>query len=393
MEDTDRERLHLNPEPTLPGAVPGDSAHPPVPTLAVEHLQELLERGARITVLDIRPTAEREEWHIPQSLHHDAYAALRAGDPSALREFAAPDQTMVVTVCAAGRTSVIAAALLRERGYDAYSLAGGMKAWSLAWNAAELTSANATLVQVRRTGKGCLSYVAGSGTDAVVVDASLDPEVYLRLAESRGWVIRDVLETHIHADHLSRSRRLSELAGARLWLPEQQRVRFEHRVIRNGGRLSFGSTGLVAIGTPGHTLESTSYVVDERWLLTGDTLFPTSVGRSDLESGIDAARERAIILHASLRRLLALAPHLLVLPGHTSGPIPFDRTVIAPTLETVRRAVSFPDDAAAFADFLVQRIPPTPPHHDSIISFNEAGELPEGDPTDLEAGANRCAVM
>src|SRR3954447_3824449 len=106
----------------------------------------------------------------------------------------------VVTVCGAGKVSLIAAEHLRARGFDARSLAGGMKAWSLAWNTAEvsLPDSAATVVQVRRTGKGCLSYLIGSDGEAAVVDASLAPDVYQNLAVEHGWEIRHVLDTHVH---------------------------------------------------------------------------------------------------------------------------------------------------------------------------------------------------
>jgi rhodanese-related sulfurtransferase len=132
--------------------MPTTPVEPPV--LGSEQLRSLLEQGAGWTVLDVRPTEERAEWFIPGSIHVDAYDALRAGDASALLSLDLPGQGPIVTVCARGRTSAIAARILREHGFDAYSLAGGMKAWSMIWNTAELASAEATLVQLRRTGKG-----------------------------------------------------------------------------------------------------------------------------------------------------------------------------------------------------------------------------------------------
>jgi rhodanese-related sulfurtransferase len=125
-----------------------------VPTLDVQTLRSRLDRGEPLTVLDVRPAAERAEWSIPGSLHRDAYDALRRGDSSALADLALPPDRPVVAVCARGRTSRIAAELLRRRGLEAYSLEGGMKAWSLAWNAAEIAGPRARLVQLRRTGKG-----------------------------------------------------------------------------------------------------------------------------------------------------------------------------------------------------------------------------------------------
>jgi len=224
------------------------------------------------------------------------------------------------------------------------------------------------------------------------VDASLDPAVYLQLARSRGWSIRHVLDTHVHADHLSRSRALAGQAGATLWLPEQRRVGFDHQALEDGSTIGFGTILLEALSTPGHTPESMCYRVDQGWLLTGDTLFLSGVGRPDLEASPEEARARAILLHGSLDRLFALDPTLWVLPAHASHPVGFDRLPIAATLDSVREAVLLPRDPAVFADHILARIPATPPNHHAIVTLNEAGELPTGDLTDLEAGANRCAV-
>jgi len=224
------------------------------------------------------------------------------------------------------------------------------------------------------------------------VDAPLDPAVYLQLARSRGWSIRHVLDTHVHADHLSRSRALAERAGATLWLPEQRRVVFGHHALEDGSTIRFGTILLEALSTPGHTPESMCYRVGQRWLLTGDTLFLSGVGRPDLEASGEEIRARAMLLHRSLTGLFALDPTLLVLPAHTSHPVEFDHRPIAATLSTVREAVRLPADPAVFADHVLARIPATPPNHHAIVTLNEAGELPSGDVTDLEAGANRCAV-
>ena len=97
-------------------------------TIDVETLRRWLEEGQPVTVLDVRPTAERVEWAIPGSLHVDASDALKAHDPAALATLDIPGEGPVVTVCAAGKTSLIAASQLRARGVQAVSLEGGMKA-------------------------------------------------------------------------------------------------------------------------------------------------------------------------------------------------------------------------------------------------------------------------
>jgi len=364
------------------------------PTISTEGLRELLEQGAPVTVLDVRPPAERAEWSVPGSVHADAYEALRCHDPNALADFRPTNSGRVVTVCAAGKTSMLAAERLRARGLNAVSLEGGMRAWSLAWNTAEVPCPGSTtrIVQLRRTGKGCLSYLIGSNGDAAVVDASLDPRVYRRVADEHGWRIRTVLETHVHADHLSRARALAVDTGARLCLPTTDRVSFEYTPLKEDDIVRVGSTGLRVFHTPGHTPESTCYLLDERALFTGDTLFLAAVGRPDLEASAEQARRRARVLHASLQRLLALPPETVVLPAHTSEPVAFDGRPIGATLRQVQERTSLLRELEeTFVSQILTRLPPTPPNHHRIVVLNEAGTLPD-DPTELEAGANRCAV-
>jgi glyoxylase-like metal-dependent hydrolase (beta-lactamase superfamily II)/rhodanese-related sulfurtransferase len=358
-----------------------------------ETLREWLEEKRPVTVVDIRSAEDRAQWSIPGSIHVDAYEDLQAGRRSALSAVALPADSPIVTVCNLGKMSERAAEELSARGLNVASLAGGMKSWSLAWNTADLALKNVHVTQVRRTGKGCLSYLISSDKEAIVIDASLPPEVYVNIAARRQVRIRCVLDTHVHADHLSRSRRLAEETGAELVLPAQDRVRFPHTGIGGGAVLEFGDAKVEALATPGHTLESTCYFVDGEALFTGDTLFTGSVGRPDLHASVEESRARAALLYRSLRQLLALGPDVLVLPGHTSEPSAFDGIAITETLRVVAdRLGSWVGSQETFVDRVLARIPPTPPNYQRIVELNERGELPAGDPTDLEAGANRCAV-
>jgi glyoxylase-like metal-dependent hydrolase (beta-lactamase superfamily II) len=306
-----------------------------------------------------------------------------------------PKDGPLVTVCGAGRSSAVAANQLRERGYDALTLEGGMKTWSLAWNSAEVAvdGAEARVIQVRRTGKGCLSYMIGSEGEAAVIDASVEPEVYLELADSYGWEITRVFDTHLHADHLSRSRKLAELSGATLAQPEGIPVSYRYSSIQDGDPMEIGAARLTALHTAGHTTESTSYLLDGRDLFTGDTLFLAGVGRPDLEASPQAARAKAYWLYGTLMRLLALPPETLVLPGHTDEPVPFDGEPLCATLGEVHDRVGLLHEGEdAFVEKLMANLSPTPQNHARIVELNKAGVLPEEDPTELEAGANRCAV-
>lgn len=289
----------------------------------VRTLRQWLEEKRPVTVSDVRLDEDRAQWSIPGSIHVNAYEALKAGQPNVLSSVELARDIPVVTICNQGRVSRLAAQYLADRGVPALSLLGGMQAWTLAWNTAHLKLAQFEITQVRRTGKGCLSYLLSSQNEAIVIDASLEPELYVELSEQRGLRIRYVLDTHIHADHLSRSKRLAEATGAELWLPEQDRVHFPSHALKGGGELRFGDSRLQAIHTPGHTSESTCYFVDRQALFTGDTLFLSQEN---------------------------------------------------------------------FKERILARIPPTPPNYTRITELNESGELPDVDITELEAGANRCAV-
>jgi rhodanese-related sulfurtransferase len=122
----------------------------------VKTLRKMLEKGEPVTVLDVRKAEDRAEWQIPGSVTFDAYDALKAKDPGAMEEAELPEGLPVVTVCGAGNSSRTAAEQLRARGYEAMSLEGGMRAWSMAWNTAEVVvpGTEAEVLQVRRTGKG-----------------------------------------------------------------------------------------------------------------------------------------------------------------------------------------------------------------------------------------------
>ncbi len=372
------------------------STEPPsVPEVTTDKLRAALDQGEAVYVLDVRPREQYEDWHVPGSRHVGGYEALKAGREDVYDDLSVPDDAPVVTVCGAGKTSRMAARQLRKQGVDAYSLTGGLRGWTFAWNAADVAfaDANATVVQVRRTGKGCLSYLIGSEGEALVVDPALAPEVYERQAEKRGWIITGVADTHIHADHLSRARQLAGTTGTTLYLPEQDRVSFDHEPLADGDTLDVGTATVEVLHTPGHTPESMTYRLGNEALFTGDTLFLGGVGRPDLDAGAKQGRQKARQLHRSLQRLARLPGDLTVLPGHASEPIPFDEEVAGAPLGTVKNEVeALQESEEHFVDRVTENVPPTPPNHETIITANTTGDWPKGDVVDLEAGGNRCAV-
>jgi hypothetical protein len=183
------------------------------------------------------------------------------------------------------------------------------------------------------------------------------------------------------------------MVGARLYMPEGSPLSYPHAALADGEAVEVGPSRLMTIRTPGHTVESTSYLLDGRALFTGDTLFLSAVGRPDLEATQEAAVEKAHALFRSVGRLLDLTSEIVVLPGHTSEPVPFDGVPISAPVSDVRNTVGpLLEDEDNFVQRVAGDLSPTPANYERIAELNRAGEQLEGDLTELEAGANRCAA-
>jgi len=362
--------------------------------ITVDKLQDKLNNKEPVFILDVRPTDLRKEWRIAGSAHVDAYRLLNAGDETALDMVEIPENSTVVTVCAAGRTSMLATELLRRKGVQSYSLEGGMKAWNYAWNKAEVDFPNGVkVIQVRRAAKGVLSYVVGSSREAVVIDAALDPEVYMDLSKQNGWTIKYVLDTHIHADYVSRTRALAGKTGAKHLLIDSAKVDFEFTPMAPNQSIKFGNSRLQFRHTPGHTWESTTFILDSNAIFTGDTLFIDGIGRPDLKAEQSEAVEKAKSLYRSLNGLLSLNPSLLVLPAHTSSTIAFDDKLIGDTINKVGEKIAQVKlSESEFVEYALSKIPPTPPNYLTIVGINKQGSYEGQQLADLEAGGNHCAI-
>ncbi|MEX2232421.1 MAG: rhodanese-like domain-containing protein [Cyclobacteriaceae bacterium] len=363
-------------------------------TLTVEQLQDKLKKKESVFILDVRPADQRDEWHIAGSTHVDAYKRLNNGDDTVLAEVEIPDHTTVVTVCAAGRTSMIASDALRKKGVQAYSLEGGMKAWNYAWNTAEVNfPGGLKVIQVRRAAKGVLSYIIGSDREAIVIDACLNPDVYLQIAKENGWSIKYVLDTHIHADYISRTRDLAKKSGAKHLLLDKAKVEFEFTPVASGETIGFGKTSLQVIHTPGHTWESTTFKLGDQAIFTGDTLFIDGIGRPDLKAEQDEVVQKAKSLYHSLKQLLSLPSSVIVLPAHTSKSILFDGKLIGKSILKVKENGNVSElSESQFVEYALSKIPPTPPNYLTIAGINKRGSYKGHQLADLEAGGNHCAI-
>jgi glyoxylase-like metal-dependent hydrolase (beta-lactamase superfamily II) len=342
-------------------------------------------------VLDVRDPDEVAEWAIPGSMN----IPLRELDQ---RIGALPRDREVVTVCASGGRSAVAADALAHAGLRVANLRGGIAAWGSVYDWVVVEVENARVVQVRRRGKGCLSYVVGStkGDEAFVIDPSIDTDAYFEIAAEHGWRIGHVFDTHLHADHLSGARTLAEQTNAVLHLNPADTFDFTFTPLHDGDRFPLAGgvkLSVAALRTPGHTEGSTIYFVGDRIVLTGDTLFVDGVGRPDLA---ERAEEFAHNLYRSLHdRVLTLPNDALVLPGHYGDTVRVTPDApVGATLETLRAALeplSF--DEKAFVAWATARTTPRPPNYVEIIKANMGHpNLTATELQRLEVGPNRCSA-
>ncbi|HSB73330.1 MAG TPA: MBL fold metallo-hydrolase [Candidatus Methylomirabilis sp.] len=170
---------------------------------------------------------------------------------------------------------------------------------------------------------GCASYLLASrrSHEAAIVDPSIQTQQYDALLRERKFRLRYVIDTHVHADHLSGARALRALHGAEMCMHESARVTYPIRPLKDGEELALGQLRLRVLHTPGHRAELMSILIvnpprspEPSMVLTGDCLLVGDVGRPDFGGGDPGAQ------YASLTRLLRLPDWVAVFPGHFEGP-------------------------------------------------------------------------
>ncbi|HEY4877129.1 MAG TPA: MBL fold metallo-hydrolase [Puia sp.] len=175
---------------------------------------------------------------------------------------------------------------------------------------------------------GCLSeaaYYIESNGEAAIIDPLRDIEAYIQLADKRKTVIKYIFETHFHADFVSGHLDLSKATGAQIIYGPDTETSFAIHKATDGEKFQLGDISIKVLHTPGHTIESSCYLVlDENnkpnAIFTGDTLFVGDVGRPDLSSGNLSSEQLAAMMYDSLRnKIIPLSDDVIVYPAHGAG--------------------------------------------------------------------------
>ncbi|SFC69620.1 Glyoxylase, beta-lactamase superfamily II [Halobiforma haloterrestris] len=380
-----------------------------VDQISSERLAELIDSDESFTLIDTRPEDSYEGWRIhgAKNVPFDPREEFTDDHLEPVEESKNGD---TVVICGKGLTSTPFGFRLEQHGVEDVSVVkGGMEDWSEVYEVVPLETENDDLValQLQRRAKGCLGYLVGSkrAGSAVVVDPTRQTDQFKVVAEEAGLTIERVLDTHVHADHVSGGPKLANELDVPYHLGDrasERGVDYDYEPLADGRTLELGEIEIETLHTPGHTTEMVNYLVEGEMLLTGDTLFVESVGRTELQFGDEDAAHGAELLYESIHEtILELPDETRILPGHVSVTKDNRYEVGSPgELIGARLGELHADldllglDEDEFVDRLVDDAPDKPPNYERVIEINTGTEPPEdgSEVTELELGPNNCAA-
>jgi glyoxylase-like metal-dependent hydrolase (beta-lactamase superfamily II)/rhodanese-related sulfurtransferase len=385
-------------------------------------LKEKIDIGKDVFILDVRTTEEYASWHISYGRHRDPSLLpidkLFGSPHEAVREI--PKNKEIVTVCAHGIRSAMAAGLLNQLGYSAKSMSGGMSQWNSVYDIALIPvrpDSPVRIWQVRRISKGCIGYVIAPTNDAMatIIDPACQiDEAFNKIVKENNLQITNIVDTHLHADHVSAIHKLAKISNVNAYISQYEGYNIQNRdglnfkLLKDGDKIQLGlGIFLESIHTPGHTNGSMSLLLEtseddgsfsndknKKFLFAGDTLFIDGIGRSDLQ---DRPEQFGGILYDTYHEKFSrLSDSTIILPGHfnNSSMKLENRRSISDTLESIKKIViPLSMDKEQFINFIAKAMPTRPSNYKKILEINKnligCNEILLGD---LEAGPNSCAI-
>lgn len=370
--------------------------------MSAKEVAQLVLEGKELFILDVRNETDFADWKIEGRnvrIINIPYFDLIDGVDPALEQI--PDGKPVLVVCAKEGSSMFVAEQIAEAGRSNVSyLEGGMKSWSEYLEpvkVADLTDGG-ELYQFVRIGKGCLSYVVLSEGEVAIIDTNRMIDQYESFMQAKGAKLVHTIDTHLHADHISGGRALAEKYAATYHLPEKDacEVTFHYEKLEDGKDITVGSERIIVhpIYSPGHTVGSTSFIIDNKFLLSGDILFIESIGRPDLaglaEDWVSDLRETLY------NRYKNLSEDLIVLPAHFGKITELgEKGLVSGRLGDLYKhnpGLNITDEGE-FRKTVTENLPPQPNAYQEIRQTNMGKINPnEEEQREMEIGPNRCAV-
>src|SRR5690625_209071 len=372
----------------------------PKPIFAEDVAKKVINKE-NLFILDVRNEDAFNDWKI-EGGNFDylniPYFDLLDGVADILNDL--PNDKEIMVVCAKEGSALMIADMLKEAGVEAVYFKGGMKDWSEYLEPIKIgdLTGGGELYQFVRLGKGCLSYMVVSNGEAAIIDPTRMVDVFTQFAKEKQVTIKHVFDTHLHADHISGGRKIAKETGATYWLPPKDalEVVYSFEPLESDVEVTIGHStiNIHALYSPGHTIGSTSFVVDGKYLMTGDILFIDSIGRPDLaglaEDWVGDLRETLY------KRYRELSNDLTVLPAHFMRIDELNENgSVSEKLGTLieqNHGLNIEDDKE-FRKIVTENLPPQPNAYQDIRETNMGKITPdEEEQREMEIGPNRCAV-
>ena len=353
-------------------------------------------------ILDVRNNSDYKDWRIQgQSITslNKPYFDLLDGVEEIIDEL--PRDKEILVVCAKEGSSAFVAEMLVEEGFNNIGyLKGGMKSWSeelhqkIVYEDEEIK-----VMQFIRVGKGCLSYMIISGDEALVVDASRFYKLYDIVAKENNVKITHIVDSHLHADHISGGRTLSELTGAKYYIMKSEGTVFDVLALEEHDEIDFAKAKVktLAVKTPGHTPGSVSFFLNDKLIFTGDTLFIGGIGRPDLGGKVRLWADD--LYNTVYEKLSKIADDVIVLPGHFAD---LDEEInregyIGDSFVNIKARIDMMNNKTReeFIDTIEANAKQeTPPNFDKVIGINRGIiSVDDEEMQEIEIGPNRCALQ
>ncbi|MGD8519994.1 MAG: MBL fold metallo-hydrolase [Desulfobacterales bacterium] len=371
-----------------------------------EDLFEWVTReGYDFTLLDVRNEEEFGRFkvegpHLSKMINVSYIDFIEKEEESVARVQVPKNETIRIVCAKEGSAKYVGEILVNNGWQDVKYLEGGIKTWGNML-APKLVASNDgyRLYQFIRPGKASCSYGLLYEDEMVVFDPSRNVEFYQNFAQQNGCKIVKTFETHLQADYISGSKRISSEAGAEI-IGNQNDFKDAAFTYHSAGdqevfSFSKGGPEIRSIHMPGHTPGSTSYMIDNKYLVTGDMVFILSIGRPDLGG---KAEEWSKLLYNTLKTKIAeLSDDTLILPGHyIEWAEANSEQMFVDTMGSIKKKnadIYGIDSEADFIKFIQDNIRKQPEVYVDIRKVN-AGLL---DPDDedqevMDLGKNECAA-
>ena len=388
-------------------------------------LKKKIDKGEDIFILDVRDHEEHKSWKISYDKHQDSIV-IPIDDlsyPRSLEQI--PKDKEIVAFCARGNRSMSAAKMLSKHGYKVKSVEGGLAGWNTVYDVALVTDNDSPIDiwQIRRISKGCISYLVASShsKNAIVIDATceVDNAISNIISENR-LKLTKVVDTHIHADHLSGSTRLAKKYGAVIYLSSLEDYSTKNNIhglnlqlISNGDTIKIDEEFILeAIHTPGHTNGSISIKIQKRtdnfgevdyhsikknqtnnmYIFVGDTIFINGIGRPDLHNKTEEYAHQ--LFNTYHQKILNLPTKTIVLPAHYSDTFEHEKPIYG-TIKSINQNIDLLSvSEGEFVKFVTENIPPHPMNYEKITLINKQMiSCDEIEQKDIESGPNACGIM